>query len=216
MSDGNGDSLWIDRRLFRRRKRPLISNAKSACRKQSIADVKSVSQYLFFIRSVGQRSQNIDLVLGAKHRQLFNVRRARYGENAPLCRFGHLDHHSYKSGAWHRQNKHRGGSTSGASDSMRMIAWQEDIPTRTENCLLSFTNKSKLPIQHKECLILGMVKVIRRGMARRCRMVNQGICTPRRFARCQYDVETVQKPVGWAIGYGYTSGQKLGKHRSAP
>jgi hypothetical protein len=59
---------------------------------------------------------------------------------------------------------------------MRRVAWQEDIFTRTQNCLLPFTNKGKFPIQYEESLILVMVKVVGDGMIRRRDMVNQGKC----------------------------------------
>jgi hypothetical protein len=55
---------------------------------------------------------------------------------------------------------------------MRRIAWQEDVLAGTQNCLPPSKNKSKLPIQNEESLILVMVKVVGGGIASGRRMVN--------------------------------------------
>jgi hypothetical protein len=74
---------------------------------------------------------------------------------------------------------------------MGKAARQKDISTRTENRSFSIADESKLPVQHIKGLVLNVVQVVWRGVARSRCLVDQGECAACRFTRRHDDFEVV-------------------------
>jgi hypothetical protein len=160
-------------------------------------------------KSLRQWAEEIDLIFRAEPRQLFDIWLRRDRQYSFSCRHRHFSHHSYKSVAGHCQNQHGRRHRTADANAMWNPSRQEYITSRSEHSFHSIADKRELAIEHIECFIFDVMKMIRSRVTRRGYLVHHRKRSPGGLGCGLNSTKIVEKPICRSLSCSDTLRQEL-------
>lgn len=159
-----------------------------------------------------ERAEDVDAIFRAERDEARDVGRCGWGQRQLLCRLARLGHHADEAVAGHGEDQHGGWCRAGAAEAVRPFARKKDVAARPEHDPLAVADEGELAIENVERLVFVVVEVIRRGIAGRGGLVDEGERSAGGRAGGLDDVEAAVEPPGSAFGFGKTHEDRLSDH----